>query len=350
MENITRGILVNRIKNCPAYEVRKIFSLFKENRKVLSATYKNLEEALKLTKGKDFTILKKAFAKYDLIKPYKYSAYFKIEVEDNLENVLEQFTDKKGEVMTLLEEQFIPKRYHNILKINIHLIGSEIRNGTPARIDTKYPILVIFHEINDEYFVEISVDNVNLNFRNDEMNFFIHRIQAVFDWLKHTRGLSILPIDLLKTIDNLGKESLDEIKLSGQKMLIDGGAQATLDSGNSNELLLPILGELKNLINDNLEMFDSSPDVKGLLEGFIQDIVEESELPWINITWDHIIKSRRITIKFTFSSQTSTEFTLLNYYSHESGREGMQNATNEILTRYCNEQHSIGIVEDENIA
>lgn len=119
-------------------------------------------------------------------------------------------------------------------------------------------------------------------------------------------------------------------------MLLVSGSQATLDSADSETIILPILGELKQLIEDNDDLFSQSPDIKLLLENFIVETEEEAHLPWITFTWNNRIKSKRIQIKFVLSDQ---EYTLLNYYHHSRGRGGMYDATKCLLEKYCEIQN-----------
>ena len=43
--------------------------------------------------------------------------------------------------------------------------------------------------------------------------------------------------------------------VSAQSMNINSGAKATLDSSSSKDIILPILGEIKNLLEENVELF-----------------------------------------------------------------------------------------------
>ena len=66
------------------------------------------------------------------------------------------------------------------------------------------------------------------------------------------------------------------------------GTMAVLDSASNEFLTIPILGELKELLKENDEMFLKNEDTKGIkniLDKFIKNIEETSELPSVKILW-----------------------------------------------------------------
>lgn len=54
-------------------------------------------------------------------------------------------------------------------------------------------------------------------------------------------------------------------------MNINGGAKATLDSTSSQVLILPILDEIKNLLEDNSELFKESQEGYKILNDYIDN-------------------------------------------------------------------------------
>ena len=68
-------------------------------------------------------------------------------------------------------------------------------------------------------------------------------------------------------------------------MNINGGAKATLDSTSSQVLILPILDEIKNLLEDNSELFKESQEGYKILNDYIDELEKESELPWVTLSF-----------------------------------------------------------------
>lgn len=144
----------------------------------------------------------------------------------------------------------------------------------------------------------------------------------------------IQPVDLVEVLEKFKEEGegLSYPKASAQKMVLSTGSQAILDSADAEEILLPILGELKILITDNQLLFDQAPEIQRLLEDFIRETEIEAELPWMTFTWDNKVKSKKVQVKFIFSD---TPYTLLSYYTHTKGRSGMRDVIESLLKKYC---------------
>lgn len=118
-------------------------------------------------------------------------------------------------------------------------------------------------------------------------------------------------------------------------MLLSSGSQAILDSNDAETIILPILGELKQLIELNEELFSKSNDtlaIQALLEEFISDTELKSDLPWITFTWDNKIKSKKIQVKFILSEYP---YTMMSYYGHSKERGGMNDVVESLLKEYC---------------
>ena len=103
---------------------------------------------------------------------------------------------------------------------------------------------------------------------------------------------------------------------------------------------MPILGELDAIIKDNSYLFEANEEcqqIKQLLEDFIKDTEETSELPWRSLRWPNEIKRRVIQVKFNFVnllSGNSNDFTLMEYYTNGRGSEGMNYVTKYIIEKY----------------
>ncbi|HCY1048051.1 TPA: hypothetical protein O0759_000851 [Staphylococcus aureus] len=79
-------------------------------------------------------------------------------------------------------------------------------------------------------------------------------------------------------------------------MNINGGAKATLDSTSSQVLILPILDEIKNLLEDNSELFKESQEGYKILNDYIDELEKESELPWVTLSFYLKYQQERIIL------------------------------------------------------
>ncbi|OTN77558.1 hypothetical protein A5886_002658 [Enterococcus sp. 8G7_MSG3316] len=280
-------------------------------------------------------------------KSLKYSALYELDDERTSEEIIDLITNNNGflecgNTLNTQVQNLKATKLNDVIKFTFFLDGIRIKNNVPIPIKTTYSVIVKFwgYGNDNKKFIEIDADNVASYFRLDKSNFFEQMIATVEEYLQSKFSLTLIPIDLFQTLENI-KEKVKKGELadlpiaSAQKMVLSSGSQAILDSNDAETIILPILGELRKLIEDNEELFSEASDVKILLEGFIQDTETMSDLPWMTFTWDNKIKSKKIQVKFVLSEYP---YTLLNYYSHNKGRSGMNDVVESLLKEYCNNQ------------
>ena len=154
------------------------------------------------------------------------------------------------------------------------------------------------------------------------------------EWIETELLTNLIALDFEYTIDCIRKDvEENDLKVSAQSMNINGGAKATLDSTGSQVIILPILDEIKNLLEDNNDLFKESEKGYNLIKNYIDELEEESELPWVTLSFN-----KKTQVKFLFELPTRRDYTLLNYYSGDyikrQGREEMKNVTKSIISRY----------------
>ena len=125
-------------------------------------------------------------------------------------------------------------------------------------------------------------------------------------------------------------ESNENIKLLSQYMFLKDGGKAQLAVGNNEEYVLPIIGELKNIINELKEELDKNVKIKDALEQFIYEKEETTDYPWIEVLFldEEGIKTRNNHVKFTFNYM-NRKYCLITYYYNDTliEMERMNNVT-----------------------
>lgn len=303
--------------------------------------------------SRELEVYMKALRNFENAKSAKYSAIFEVmnflnisEAIDSLDKVTRDMPETVNTVDATVNE-IEASVYDSIIKINVLLEGIQAAVGgnIPTPVQTKYAEFIQFHEVGNKLYAEVYLDNVGSVYRNGDTKFFLYRIDGIVRWLE-SQGLELQPLDLEDVVFDLKQTNPRNIALIGQHMDMSNGGDATLSSSVDNDekqdIVLPIIGELQALIEDNKAMFDEAPDVKRLLEEFIANSEEQSDLPWITLMWDNDIKSKRIMVKFEFTQQTSERYTLLNFYQHSAGRVGMLATVLDIL----NETVSLNEVDE----
>lgn len=279
-----------------------------------------------------------------------YAALFEINTDLSFEELVNSIpTVDTEEMSTLGIERLSLKRKDNEFKVTLNLIGSEIQNNNPVVLSTLYPILIRFFEKNNSIFMEITLDKISNKYHGGATNFYQQSINYIYEWMIATVGLDVAPIDFSQVVNSLVESDDDEVAKTGQKMEMATGGNATLDAGRDDTFTLPILGDLKKLLTDNAYLFSESEQtaaIKLLLDDFIDTTEQTSELPWVALTWPDDVKSKNIKVRFNFSPQTNQPYTLLYFYQTSSGRGGMINVEDILISKYCSPIQESD--EDEN--
>lgn len=119
-------------------------------------------------------------------------------------------------------------------------------------------------------------------------------------------------------------------------MMLPSGGNAQLDVGKNENYILPIIGELREILDNHRNELDTVPSLKESLEQFMFENDELSECSWIEIMWENEIKVRNIRVKFIFNYKNHDYCLLQHYYSNVLvGMERMNH-----VVRYINEHQN----------
>ena len=120
-------------------------------------------------------------------------------------------------------------------------------------------------------------------------------------------------LDLEFMIEITKSDDIDNIKLLSQYMFLKNGGKAQLTVGNNEEYVLPIIGELKNIMNELEDELSKSIRIKDALEQFIYEKEETTDYPWIEVLFldSEGIKTRNNHVKFTFNYMNK-KYSLIN--------------------------------------
>ncbi|WP_368910540.1 hypothetical protein [Streptococcus sp. oral taxon 061] len=283
--------------------------------------------------------VEKVIEKFEFEKLYKYSSIFEVSSpSDDLQEKLDSLIHNEEKITTEDVPTVIKTEKLYIIKFLKRCVGVKLIEGIPRTYSVRYPMLAVYYP---EYnVIETRVHTISRFLRNDESDFYNERISEIRRDIesKFAVNLDAMPLD--QTV-NFIAENDGNVKVSSQKMQLANGGDATLNSSqSSDETVLPILGELDAIIKDNSDLFEANEEcqqIKQLLEDFIKDTEETSELPWRSLRWPNEIKRRVIQVKFNFVnllSDNSNDFTLMEYYTNGRGIEGMNYVTKYIIEKY----------------
>ena len=321
----------------------------KEKNEKLLKEYKNIadEEKLKtireteeiektdiisLVISKDLTTIIPAFKNLEYKLNYKYSSLFKLitkDYEDFLNKLPKNIIEVKDNTSDINAAYSVE---HKAIKINFYQNGTKLVGDEAVKTERLLTCIVKLHEVEEENYLEISIDSIPHHYRKTATEFFLNKIDDIRSWLENEILLTLEPMDFNHTVEKMRKnEDNEDFLVSAQHMNINTGSKATLDSAASNNIVLPILDEIKYLLRDNEGLFEDSQEGYKLLSEYINDLEEESDLPWVTLKYI----PKNLQVKFLFETATKRDYTLLNYYHNNKMREGMNNVAESIIREYC---------------
>ena len=279
----------------------------------------------------------KSIEEYDVFqftRSYKYSVICSIENFENLMEKVELLPTYKYNVdeINLYDEVKSPVKYNldNYTMVVFNKKYEAIHPQTGDELLLHYPVLLVFHK--DLELVEIRFDSVKRLFTGGERDqtIYIKLIEDVLAFFLENYNAELKPLDLEFMIEMSKKDENEDIKLISQYMNLSTGGKAQLTVGNNEEYVLPIIGELKNIINDLKEELDKNLKIKDALEQFIYEKEETTDYPWIEVLFMNKegIKTRNNHVKFIFNYM-GKPYSLITYYYNDAliGMERMNDVT-----------------------
>lgn len=277
----------------------------------------------------------KYIEKDEFFRPYKYSAIFLINEIDG--SLFEELV-KNDEMYDFFDPRFnndfssnkidwVKPTMYSIgntimLKFSKTLTGYNSKTGVLQQI--KYPIIAIYSK--SKGILEIRLDSTRSIFRVGEHDFYEFQIHSVLNWFTKKLQAKVSMINFPPIIEFIKNNRISEVVVDAQSMAFRNGGKAVLENGINDNYVLPLLGELKELIKANEELFDKSPEIKVLIDRFITEAETLSDLPWVTLLW----KSDKTKVKFIFGTHDDT-FTILQYYGRKSDMEKMDYVTQYII-------------------
>lgn len=299
---------------------------------------KNLENLLDITEittvnkrlefifGKLNNIYKKC-EEFEYLRAYRYFAIFKFdEIE---EDIIDELLNNKS-IIKYGEEEFISFTAQNpTVKIDndkvIFKFSFYLRSKDDENDKMKYPVLVILDK--EEKTLEIRLDSVKFKYKNKE-KFYKETIDKVKAWLKSMLRINMEVIDFQAVSKYVKENKSNEVIITALKMKRNG-TMAVLDSASNEFLTIPILGELKELLLKNNEIFlknKETKEIKSILDKFIKNIEETSELPSVKMLWYE--KKIRIIV---LESYKDSDYSLLKFLDELKDGECMDYVTKYLV-------------------
>lgn len=283
----------------------------------------------------------KLLDKYEMEKLYKYSVPFIY--EGDVKTIFDTLLNNKKliDVNTILYpckeynigttiKDTLPVIYkkNDIIFIKFVIQKSYINLETFESMDYRYPIILYFDLKNN--ILEIRYDTI----RQSDVkarNYYKQSIDAVIKWLKDC-GIKIYGLDDINFLSVLKDNNLENVRIYKQMMNMGNSGKAELTASQEQDYILPFIGELNELINENEELFNSNAATKEIKE-LLLDYLKEKEIttnyPYVYLKWLNAVSSKSFIVKITFS-YFDGKYTLLQHIAADCSDYGMERMNNAI--------------------
>lgn len=211
-----------------------------------------------------------------------------------------------------------------------------------SRVTIKYPIIAVYYA--DLDIIEIRLDTVKGFLRRGDEYYYINQINKVVSWFQIFLDVILLPFDIGSTVYNISNANEEQVNVIAKELKYPSGSKVVLDSGRNDSTVLPLLGDLKQIINENEQLFTSctkSEQILKLLNDFIDEIEESSDSPWISLRWNNEVKNKALKVKFSFNYKEKN-IDLLQYYNSSSTEMERMNYVTKYLIEYKEQYENEG--------
>lgn len=308
-------------------EGMKYFESKKEYRKVIIETTTDINFA--------------GFYEYwEFIKLYKYSLPLFYSLKDGkaIEDSLLQICAKEFHpddyapefILNTSLKESVPLYWKNNGDFFIKFVFQKtyVKQDTFDQIDYRYPIIIYLNEENG--ILEIRYDSTRYNSNGVvSSDAYETMVSECMDWLRDKLHLDLFVCDHTDIIQIINDKQNEDVRIYKQMMQMKTGASAELTASESTDYVLPFIGEIRELIDENEEIFQKADDAKQILLQYLADKEATASYPYIYIKWVKPVESQSYIVKVTFD-YFSRKYTLLQHITGNCKDLGMERMNDAI--------------------
>ncbi len=198
---------------------------------------------------------------------------------------------------------------------------------TFEQIDYRYPIVVYVNEENQ--ILEVRYDAIKYNNSVFQNGAYENMLMECINWLQEKLHLKLYLCEHSNILPIINDKQNEDVKIYKQLMQMDTGASAELTASESTDYVLPFIGELKELISENEELFNQAEDIKNILLQYLDDKEATASYPYIYIKWVKPVESESYIVKIIFE-YFSQRYTLLQHITGNCKDLGMERMNDAI--------------------
>lgn len=210
-----------------------------------------------------------------------------------------------------------------------------LQSETFDQIVYRYPIIIYINpSIN---ILEVRYDSMRYSYNEQvDRDSYSKIVTACIEWIRDTLELELFVCEHADTIKIINDIQNTEVRMYKQMMSMKSGASAELTASDDGEYLLPFIGELRELIDENEELFNEADEVKQLLLQYLHEKEATASYPYIHVKWVKPVEAQSYIVKLTFD-YFYNKYTLLQHITGNCKDLGMgrMNEAIEYLSKSC---------------
>lgn len=283
----------------------------------------------KTTTSKNFICF---YEELEYKKLYKYSVPFFYEMrEDTIESVLKEKsitifdgkTYKTDFVIDRVLSEATPIAFTEDGKYFIKFVLQKayLHSETIEQINYRYPVIIYIDPLIN--IIEIRYDSMRYSY-NEQVDRDAYSKIVIFciEWIKDTLGMKLFSCEHTDTIKIINDIQNTEVQIYKQMMEMKSGGSAELTASENSDYLLPFIGEIRELIDENEELFSQAYEVKQLLLQYLNEKEATASYPYIYVKWVKPVETQSYIVKITFDYFYS-RYTLLQHITGSCKDLGM---------------------------
>lgn len=276
---------------------------------------------------------------WEYIKLYKYSVplFYEESENESIENCLLESGIKEFDLnnydpelvlnTSLKEATPMYWKQNGDIFVKFVLQKSYVLPDTFDQIDYRYPIVIYINKEN--HILEVRYDAIKYNNNVFSNGAYENILFECINWLQNNLHLRLYLCEHKNILPIINDKQNEDVKIYKQLMQMDTGASAELTASESTDYVLPFIGELKELIDENEELFDQAEDIKKILLQYLDDKEATASYPYIYIKWVKPVESQSYIVKIIFE-YFSQKYTLLQHITGNCKDLGMERMNDAI--------------------
>lgn len=249
------------------------------------------------------------FEFWEFSKLYKYSVpfFFSLSEGKNLTTLLQEAGCREYQRDSFIMDKSLGNklcetvpyffRKDSAVLLKFVLRKAFLRPDQEQPINYRFPIVVYINTACS--VLDIRFDSVRYD-EQFEKDAYEKLLNECIQWLKDKLSINLFLCDHRNAISVFNDKTDERVKICKQLMEMSSGGSAELTASEEMNYVLPFIGELRELIDNNKELFDASPRAMELVLGYLADKEATANYPYVHIKCVKPIVADSYIVKITF--------------------------------------------------